>query len=462
MKAVRILVLLSLVLTGLGFTATNAMAGAFASYTSSIQIQNLDSTDGSISLIFYKSDGSVETTVGDTILANDQKKYFPLPAGVGAGFNGAVVVTSTTNVASISNIVGTTGAVTAMGSYVADNSGSTTVTLPVLMKGNGSAADPFNTWFNVQNAGAAAATVTVNYTDGTSASFPNLAMGAAHTFDQATEAHTPKVFAGTVTSTQPVVVTVVIENKSILYASNGFKSGSQNPVMPLINVQPALGIQTGVNLANAGSAETTVTVTYTPGAAGTACTETQTIPAGSFKTFALAAFANGAVTGGTTTCAAHSRFVGSAKVTTNSGSQPLAINVTQLINSASLGNQGSAYNAFDATTATGKFVVPLAMSHNGNANQFYTTINLMNVSSTPTTVTCTFTNSSITQTTGTLNEGQGEVLFQDSGIPTTYVGGATCTASAAGAKIIAVVNEAAKINPGLTDLLLTYEAINIP
>jgi len=77
-----------------------------------------------------------------------------------------------------------------------------------------------------------------------------------------------------------------------MFAYTGFMAGSPNPVMPLVNANNN-GYVTGIQIQNIGTQPTDVTLSYTPSAAGSACTETQTIPAGQSKTFALAAFANG-------------------------------------------------------------------------------------------------------------------------------------------------------------------------
>ncbi len=460
MKTLRVVLILALVAIAVGLSPMTAKAGAFASYASSIQLQNLDGDTSTVNLFFYDKNGNEVANVVDTLDAYGQKYWYPLPAEVGDTFDGSVVVTSTTNVASISNIVGGNG--TASAAYIAESAGALTVTLPVLMKANGA----FSSWFNVQNAGSDVADITVTYSDGTTNSFADLAKGAAHTFDNAAETHNSKIFAATVTSDQPIVVTVILESTRVLFAHNGFTAPSTEPVMPLINIQPSKSIQTGVNLANAGDAETTVTVAYTPAvnsagtALGTYCEETQTIPAHQYKTFALVAFSTSANSTVPTTadCVKGALFVGSARVIDNTASQPLAIVVSQLTGT----QNGSAYNAFDPTAATGTFVTPLVMDRNNSTLKLFTTINMMNVSETLSTkIKCTFTNTTYTWESGTLEPGQGTTAFQNNVIAAGYVGGATCTAETSGAQIIAVVNEAADIAT-TNDLVLTFEAINIP
>ena len=175
MKSLRLLLVLAFVFVGLGFSHNVAQAGAFT-YTSSINLQNLENTTASITIHFYNQDGTENVSpVTDTIGPLGSKVYFPIPAST--GFNGSVVIESSTQIGSVSNIHGNNFAANA--SYVGSNTGSTTVLIPLLMKGNSG----YNTWFNVQNTGSADANVQVAYSDGTSAT-GTIKPGAAKTFDQ--------------------------------------------------------------------------------------------------------------------------------------------------------------------------------------------------------------------------------------------------------------------------------------
>lgn len=411
--------------------------GAF-SYTTGIQVQNLESTDATVTLTFYKKDGTIDTTISEAISGNGSKTFFPL--NVSSGFDGSVIISSDKQVAAISNILGDNGEAAA--SYIGASSGSTTVYLPLLMKNNSG----FNTWFNVQNVGTADATVNVTYSDGTSEGPVTIKPGAAHTFFQSNESHNKAVFSAIITSTQPIVATVIEESSDIMFAYSGFASGSTNPVMPLINANNS-GYTTGVQIQNLGTSDTTVTVTYTPSIAGTACTETKTIKAGESETFALAAFAL-TVTG--ENCIDGARFIGSARVTTNSANQPLAVIVNQHI----LGVNGEAYSGFDPAQATSKVVLPLIMDRNSG---YWTGFNIMNVGNSATTVNCVFTGTSYT-VSGTIDPGEALTDLQQGKIGNKYIGSATCTASGNG-KIIAIVNE---LGPDSSkDQLLVYEGIPV-
>jgi hypothetical protein len=236
------------------------------------------------------------------------------------------------------------------------------------------------------------------------------------------------------------------ENPSTMFAYSGVTGGVTNPVIPLVNANNS-GYVTGIQIQNVGGSSTDVTLSYTHSAAGTDCAETQTVPAGQSKTFALAAFANGA----NSNCVAGARFVGSAQVTVNSASQSLIAVVNQLKS----GVNGEAYGGFDPASATNTVVMPLIMDRNSN---WFTGINIMNVGSGATTVTCSFTGTVYTLNTGSLAPGQAYTAIQKDQIASGYVGSGTCTATNPGDKIVGVVNELNNVAAG--DNLLVYEGVN--
>ncbi len=442
MKFIRFFLSLAIMLVAFG-SFQNASAQAFT-YTSAYQVYNLESTQAQISILFYDQNGNNVNTVSDTINGNSSKTYFVVNQ-IATSFNGSIVIASSTQVASIANVHGNN--YYANGSYVAQSEGNTTVQIPLLMKNNSG----YTTWFNVQNTGSSDANVNVSYSDGTSVGPITIKSGAAKTFYQASEPHSTAIFAGTVTSTQPVVVTVIEENSGIIFAYNGFKSSSTNPVLPLVQANNS-GYDSGVAVMNNGSTSTQVTITYTPspGAGnGTQCTETQTIPAGQIKVYALSAFATS--TPGST-CTPGARFVGSAKVTGNSANQPLTI----VVNQHKRPINGGSYSGFNPAEATSRVIFPLIMDRNSG---WWTGFNLQNVGSSNTTVSCTFTNTSYTIPATVLQPGQALNALQNNAIGSGYIGSATCTATGGDAKIIGVVNEA-RVG-GTSDQLMTYEGINV-
>lgn len=434
---------LSVAITAAPWAAPAAHAQTkFTAYTSSVQVQNLENSPAKVTLTAYEPDGDVDTTLPtDTLPANGSKAYFPL--GVTEGFQGSMVISSDKKVAAIANVLNST--LTAGASYVAAGSGATEVQLPLLMKDNGG----FTTWYAVQNTGTGTANVSVQYSDGTTANF-DLPVNGSKVVYQSQENHPQKVFSAVITSNQPVVASAIEESSAVMFAYSGFtaSSNSNEPVMPLINANNS-GYVTGIQIQNTGGSSTDVTVSYTPSSAGQGCTETQTIASGESKTFALLAFNNDS-NAFTENCVGGQKFVGSAKVTNNTGDQPLAVIVNQL---GPNNSNGEAYSGFNAATATSKVVAPLIMDRNGG---YFTSIQVQNVGGSPTTVNCTFTNDDYT-VGATLDPGEAltDLQFEKMNAP-GYVGSATCTAP--GGQIVAVVNE---LNPAGADRFLVYEGINV-
>jgi hypothetical protein len=239
---------------------------------------------------------------------------------------------------------------------------------------------------------------------------------------------------------------VIEVGPTTLFDYSGFTDGSTDVAMPLINANNA-GYITGVQIMNLGTTDTQVTVSYTPSLAGTACTETKIVPAGRSETFALRAFA---LSDPGENCADGARFIGSARITGNSTNQKLVAIVNQLNIGA---NKGAAYEGFDPATATSTVVMPLIMDRNSN---YWTGFSVTNVGTASTTVTCTFSGSTRTES-ATLNPGQAMTALQNGVIAPGYVGSATCTAGADG-KIVGIVNQ---LNTVLTgDAFLVYNAFN--
>lgn len=408
-------------------------------YNSGFQVQNLTGDTASIQIEFYNQDGSVAATVPDTIAPNDSNTYFPLNA-VSEGFNGSVVISSDKDIRAIANILG--NGLDFGASYSGFTEGATSVSLPLLMRENSG----FTTWFNVQNAGTAATDVSVTYSDGVTNSCLDLQPGAACTLDQGDEAHAAGwVGSATVTADQPIVVSVMEVGTTTLFGYSGFTGGSTQLAMPLINANNS-GYITGVQIQNLGNTSTSVTVSYIPSIAGTACQETQTIAANSSATFALGAFATGA----NSNCAAGQTFIGSAVVTANSADMDLVAIVNQLNMAA---NKGAAYEGFDPTSATDSVVMPLIMDRNSG---YFTGFSVANVGTTTTTVNCTFSGSTHTES-ATLDPGDALTAIQNGAIADGYVGSATCTADSDG-QIIGVVNQ---LNTGLSgDAFLVYNAFS--
>lgn len=456
MKQKMLIVLVVVLALILG--ASYATAAPSLNYTSCFQVQNLDASNAATIVVqYYEQGNSTPTSVNDTIPANSSVTYCPL-SDVSSGFNGSVVISSDREVAAIANVSGSNGGdpsgfTTYNASYAGFSSGALEVNLPLLFDDNYG----FDTRFNVQNTGTGNATVNVAYSDGSSAGPVTIGPGQAHTFDQAAETHSQAVFAGTVTSDEPIVATVLEIGPTgtpMLFGYNGFVEGSTEPVMPLVQANN-YGFTTGIQIQNTGASNSTVEVSYTSTGTGTSCTETKSVAAGSSATFALDAWSSSDPNPGQNTCVNGQQFVGSAQVTSNSGS----VELVAIVNQHNFGtNKGASYSSFNASSATDTVVMPLIFdSHYG----YFTGFNVMNVGTSSTTVTCTFSGDSrtVVETLDpgvALNDVQLGVLADpDPGGPAGYVGSGVCTASGGG-QIIGVVNEL--LNVGSQDTLLTYEA----
>lgn len=467
MKKIQILIVLAL-LAGLVFTPGAVSAQKFTSYVTGTQVMNLSSAEASIIMTYYSVDDGSATAgeqadeVSDTIAGNSSKTYFPAVSP----FNGSVVISSNQLVGAVVNVQN--AAATASAAYVGASSGATTVSLPLLLNNNGSV--PYDTWFSVQNAGSLEATVDIDYSDPACANEASLQdikikPNASKQFSQSdagTPCITQKVLSATITSDQPIVVVVLEENRDKILAYTGFpqETASSEIVMPLVNTNNS-GITTGIQIQNTGDAATTVTVSYTPSLAGTACTETQTIQGNSSATFALAAFAVANPPNITTNCTPGQRFVGSARVT-QTGTAPLVSIVNQ-----TKGTYGEAYGAFNPDAATPKVVMPLLMDRNGN-NSYSTGFSVMNVGDAAVYVQCTLTGDAAAnyKPNAQLQPGQALTPNQAGQIAVRYVGSGQCTAYedaaftnvAETARLVAVVNELGNTS---ADRLLVYEGINV-
>lgn len=417
--------------------------GRHPTYMTGVQFVNLANSPATVQFTAYTADGATAGSGSYQATANQVVTLFPLP-GVSTGFSGALTLTSDKNGAAIANLLSSDFSGSA--SYVSRSQGATKVSLPLLSASSGGNSA---TWYSLQNTGTAAAQVQVRYSDGITAT-ATINPGAARTFYQNQEAHVARVFAGTITSTQPLVAAVIQEVNQLIFAYTGFTTnGGPKLVFPLVNFGGGAGYVTGIQIQNTGDQATDVTLSYLPSAAGSGCAETRTIAAGASATFALLAFTpNQSDTADN--CADGSRFVGSAEVTGNSANQPLVGIANQLLP----GRNGETYTAFTPEEATAKVVMPLIMDRNGG---FFTGFSVMNVGTSATTVTCTFTNTPYT-ITATLTSGQALTDIQADKIGQRYIGAGTCTASEDHAKIVAIVNQLGA-NPN-ADQLLVYEGIN--
>lgn len=468
-------ILYALILVALigGIVFAPASAEPPTSYESGFQIRNLSSsTAATVTISFYDTDGTEVLALSDTVAPDATNTYFPLTdsslPGTGeppTGFQGSIVISSNQPVASMSNVVGKNSSdqPISYASYSAFLSGSTSVSVPLLMKNNYG----YNTNMSVQNTGSSVTDITVSYSDGTNATATNVAPGAATTFDQANETHSKSVFSATVTGTGsvPLAAVVMEVGPDTLFSYGGFGSGSTSPVMPLVN-ENNYGYFTGVQIQNLGTESTQVTVTYTPGEGmpGKACNEVRTVAAGSATIFAQNVFTSStdAATLVSTNCVRGQTFVGSGAVTANTTSQNLVAVVNQLNGSA---KKGAAYMGFSPDTGDEKVVLPLIMDRNYG---YFTSWSIANVGSTTVPaadLTCVVTGkdkggNNVTKSfspSSSIPQGSSWTLVHSNMIADGFVGGATCTGPS-GAQLVGAVNQLANSS---IDSFLVYEGFSV-
>lgn len=459
--------------------------GAFAQTAvnnSGFQVQNLGTATANITIVYYRADGSQAATQQDTIAANSSKTYFGSTMNVAAGFTGSVVISSDQPVVAITNLLGP-----ALGdSYGGFSGGATSINLPLVLRGNFGV----DTWISVQNAGTAAANVTVTYTAGSAGNngvtdTATIAPGAAATFYQKNKSELGTRFVGAAkvasTNGQAIVAVVNQETQSsnALFSYGGFTTAGSTTVAAPLVVSNNFGSYTGIQILNTGTAAADATVTFnantTSSAAGSAqpcgalTARTFNIPAGGSVTTIQG---NGDASLGFDTQFASCRYIGSATVTS---AQTIAVIVNQV---SSSGSNGSAYAAVDPSATTQVINAPLIQANNFGT---FSGVQVQNTGTAATQVTVTYGPNSPeasnglpsgqsacptpTARTQTLQPGASFTFIQSNAISgdpqfdsqfasCRYVGSATISA-ASGGKLTAIVNQ---VNPSGGDGLFTYSA----
>lgn len=436
LTAFLVRILVSLCVSILVFTTTSAAQEApdelteiylplvmeSASVNTVLVVHNLEADEATVTLTAHGATGNASNELVGTVAGNDSAIYSLLTI-VPSGFEGAVSISSSRAIAAVATITLSDG--TDYASYPSQDQSIGILQLPLLANG----ATGISTVVGVYNPGTAAAHVSVNYSDSTSAKAILPAKGF-HLFDQVGESHTQATFSGTVSSAgvkqsggAPVVAAVMVRDRGALGAYTAFASGSTDPVFPLVMAN-LFGVSTGIQLQNVGASSTDVTLSYVNaiGRGGQDCTETRTIEAGASRTFAFFAFRNG----DSSDCSSGQEFQGAARVVSNSASEPLVGLATLGLPDQSLGT----YAASDPAETTDRLLMPLMMhDHLGNS----TAASIVNLGF-ATTVHCTFSGSAYRSST-TLLEGESFVEMgpREEG----YQGSATCDA-ADGASITAV------------------------
>jgi hypothetical protein len=402
-----------------------------------------------------------------TINNLSSRTFFPINDAP-AGFNGSLVISSDRDIRAVSNLLGS-GA----GNYFAATNGfqagSTTLSLPLIMCGN----NGFDTFFSVQNAGTAAANITINYAPGSNGAAGSetaaIPPGASKTFDQTAGSTTKNcstladgtgkfIGSATITSDQPVVAVVMqlnTTNFKVLMGYGGFTVGSSTVALPLVMANNN-GFYTGIQVQNVGTVATDVTIDYTANTAGAGnpTDDTFNLAPGASQTL----IQNGGQWVGV------GKYVGGASIT-NSATQPLVAIVNQVLPSPAL---GTAYEGFNPASATTKISAPLIMANNST---YYTGIQVQNVSGGSVNVTIAYGPNTAgafdpADEVFTLAAGASKTIIQNGSFPgngstvnnwgtNKYIGSATITADGA---VVAIVNQVSLSVAG--DQFATSDAFN--
>lgn len=232
---------------------------------SDIRLMNLGSSDASVVLTFYDTEGNVDATINATLSANRPASWNQLyyPASLPSGWYGSVVVSSNQPLAAIVNEYTSPNLESA--SYTGSESGGTAVYLPSILKN----AWTWTTTFAVQNVGSGTTTITVEFRDmsGTLVDTDtyDVPANASVYCNQGADDELGSFFAGSAkitSSAQPVVA--VVNEDSTYYDTmsyNGFTSGSTSLYLPSI-LKWYFSWSTDIRMMNVGTSSTTATLSF--------------------------------------------------------------------------------------------------------------------------------------------------------------------------------------------------------
>jgi hypothetical protein len=452
MKKFRIIALVAVVAMLFGLVGT-AAAQLGATDISSFTVQNIDSTNATVTITFVAENG---TEITPNPLNSSKPNPFTLTPGESFEVyvpgiptsqlpNGrySVVIASTAQVVGIANLVGQ-GSVNFNGSYSGFSSGAQTFYLPA-------AVFNYFGWYSlisVQNVGAAPADVTLTITcaNGTTGTLTadNIPLFASHHFDL--ETTTPTGFTGStscngstkITSDQPIVA---VDNQTAPTAGNtqsfsGVMTGYSKLYAPAL-YNNYFGWNASLNIRKLGSGNTTVTISYSDGGSST-CNLTDAQP-GCLKYMPTEHPTTGYF--GATIQASPST------------------NLIAVVNAAN-GSQAQTYNGIG--TGTGTVGIPSVMKSYFGWNTSFT---CQNIGSAATTLNVKYDGyAGNAYNTSSLAPGATweKVTSSESFLPSGFQGGATVSANTGGALISCIVNfnNATQMGSTLGDWSMSYNAFN--
>jgi hypothetical protein len=361
-----------------------ALGQSGITWDTEIVIMNLGTDVAYVTVYYYDHEdgtgtGGLNDSEDKTIAAGGSIKFTP---AVASGFNGSAVVESTEPIAVIVNEMGDPGTYTYNASYMGFDAGSGEVRLPALMSCNSG----YYTFFNVQNAGSEATTVTVDYIDWQKPSdftpaneTVDLDPGEAHTFTQEpgsaigqfpsrSDCYTSAyrwIGGAKITSTGgvPVVATANQVHADAAWGMSSYSGftgvGSSSAVLPAIMYENSPDPDgdrywSGIAVANVGDATTTVTYSFFPadGAAVSDITVELTVDELDFLLMGeQRTFDAGLVDG--------EKWLGTVVV--DGGGENIMVMTNQLSNKR---GELSAWKGIDPATASDTIQLPLILSDN--------------------------------------------------------------------------------------------------
>jgi hypothetical protein len=352
--------------------STTSAATTAATVSAGITIQNLDSTAGTAEVQYYSTVNGVTTLAYDqtnvSLPANGNVNIYPIPAP--SGFSGSAVVLSANNINAVVNLLQSNPtAGEAYDGVPASGTGAAATTEfgPTFMQNNGG----YNSSLFVQNASSSSNTVSVTFTQNGVASAPlqtTLQPYGSITYDASNDQLGSGKWLGSVTinGTQPVAAVINETNGTQLFSYTASAANVNGTTLyaPLLMTNNG-GYSTGFSVQNAGSVQTTITLTPSGNMSLPQATAVLA-PGQSIAWYPIP----GTTIGG-------AKFVGSGKVTSNP-----PVSLLGSVNQLNTGTgQASSYSAFTGGTQTVNF--PLAMFNNGG---YYTSENIQNVGTSAATV----------------------------------------------------------------------------
>lgn len=442
-------------------------------WVAGIQVMNLDTAAADVQIDFYDTAGTKVHTFTDTetIAAGAAKSYYVpvlIPDSVAATFNGSAVVSSSKRVAAVANqtasgISTTSGSRSMTGSYtgVSSSDAASTLYLPVAVK----SYFGFESLVSIQNAGTADATVTLEFYDATGTQIAKHTTAAVKAGSSArvdlrdltpnVSGSIPAGFNGAVKVTSSSALAAAVNNfrgtSAELQTYNGIYSGAKTLYVPGVYSNYYTFVSS-IQVMNIGTADTSVTVTYSDGVSKNA-----TVKPNSATLFLQTIEGHTELPGGV-------GWNGSATISSATSDIVAVVNqlspVTGDTNANIQGNGSGAASSYNAFTGGGTSIVAPAVF-----NEYFgfgSAMTVMNVGTAATNVTVTYSDGK-TKTVNNVQPGKSTQFFQFSkgiaasdplfeGHAAAFSGSATIVSSAAA--IAAVVNEQKYVNEAIpsTDL----------